>query len=194
MKPKLSTVTEEIFYALKPSKQRVLLAKDVLKRIRSKQLIIEAQKGYLDIEIPESLERQELQPFLKEMEEPCTVCALGAMFYCKVDRFNQYVVPYGTYTLDQSDIHAALKGIFSQQQLLCIEAAFEYTARWGRLKSEDAAELGRAAVMYDRIIEDDDRLIAIIQNIIDHKGTFVVPPTPEEPVDIGPESIADLDG
>lgn len=123
---------------LKKSEKAVLIAKDVLKWIKSKRIVV-SPGTY--VKFPVNLNTrvgEQLQDVLPEVvtpEEPCTVCALGACFLASVARFNALEIPkvgtkdwllypYETklyFTPLQDHLHQA----FSDEQLILIESAFE---------------------------------------------------------------------
>lgn len=82
--------------------------------------------------------------------QPCKACALGALFVSK------YALANGMWISDpgQEELHGSLALYFSKYQLKDIENAFE-----GHLWNHEHAN-------------DEDRMIAIMQNIVDHNGTF----------------------
>jgi len=81
----------------------------------------------------------------------CQACALGALFFAK------YRLANGPWpgVMNQRDLQSSLSEYFSAQELDGIEYAFETSWRWTRWFEND-----------------EDRLIAIMQNIIDHDGTL----------------------
>ena len=82
--------------------------------------------------------------------ERCTACALGALFVSKYELGDCSWF----YEADARELQHLLSPYFSISQLIAIEDAFEIKPRWSGIRNAD------------------DRLHAIMQNIIDHKGTF----------------------
>jgi len=82
--------------------------------------------------------------------EPCRACAVGALFVAKYNLSN------GRWIKDTDSFNYSnwLYPYFSNKQTSNIEHAFEYT--W-----------------FDEIPNHEDRMIMIMQNIIDHDGTFL---------------------
>ena len=81
--------------------------------------------------------------------EPCVACAVGALFVSKYNLFNGKWVDEA----DRFNTSNLLSPYFSNKQMMNIEMAFEVT--WS-----------------SEISNNEDRMIAIMQNIIDHDGTF----------------------
>lgn len=147
------------------AEKAVTLAKDVLAQLKSKKLI--ATRGvYLDDEIWTMMserEGEQLQPLLEPLEE-CQVCALGSLFVAKVARYNKFECQGDA---SSYDLRAALKGYFGEQQLFDIETAFECSA---------TGNCDMRAVTFGRRYDDDEeRLAAIMRNIVRNKGAFVIP-------------------
>jgi hypothetical protein len=169
------------------AEKRVVIAKDVLEQLRTQKFIakcgayVDDQIHNLDVFWPAEYGAS-LQAALPKVKN-CKVCALGAVFMSKVNKFNRFNVGD---SLNSEDLRANLKGIFSYAQLFLIEAAFEgdgndagaYYVRGcpedvsGALTDKDR----RAAFEFCRRHEDaDTRLKAIMRNIVRNKGTFVLP-------------------
>lgn len=82
--------------------------------------------------------------------EVCRACALGALFVSKYSLFNGDWI--GTHDFFITNM---LIPFFSHVQLVSINQAFEINWR-------------------SSLINDEDRMIAIMQNIVDHNGTFKI--------------------
>ena len=131
------------FESLIKSKQCVVIAKDAIKIIYLKRII--ANRGaYLWNNKNDSFPNN---------NENCNVCALAALFVAKYDRINgDWASNFGDL---QRWLRESLSKYFSVQQLEQIEDAFEQIdPSWSNLDN------------------DEDCLIGIMQNIVDHKGQF----------------------
>lgn len=176
-----------------PSKAevRVLVAKDVLKMLKSKR--IKAQRGTYLIgdkkfqALLELLSQKEINPYWTKLDvtkqlpvpKACTACALGSCFIAALDRFNELKIGefelYGRYPMRES-YTGYLEQWFTRRQLNLIECAFEGGGRIceAALSPEDA----HAAIRFrSNILADDVRgaravLEAIMENIVNNKGTF----------------------
>lgn len=109
--------------------------------------------------------------------KPCTVCAIGSLLLGYVDKHNQLKVPnanifgYGHYYDDVAV--KKLKGVFAEHQLRYMERAFE-----GReIVSTDlsSVEIDAATKFHARHFSPTKRLKAILNNVIENKGKFVLP-------------------
>ena len=133
------------------AERRVAVAKDVILRINSGRMKA-GHDGYISGNHGgKILSKSEADHLAKK----CTVCARGGLMLSKIAKFNCAVY------VDQIDDDIAtnrnLEDCFSERQLLQIENVYE---------------LFHYASPLIHIIDPSDRLVAICQNIIDHKGTF----------------------
>jgi hypothetical protein len=97
----------------------------------------------------------------------CTVCALGSLFIAEVVRFDDFRA--GMFQNDCSTVDRMKKAIerhFSLEQMTMIEDAYE---GWGR----DPNSRYATGEFYHRYLTSEMRLVAILENIIKNKGTFV---------------------
>jgi hypothetical protein len=169
-----------------PEKQRVIVAEDVLAAIRAKHLTPTngqwAPDGIPDLAEDNNIQMSEILPLME-----CEACALGSIFVCAVERFNKVKTIYDPALHDMLPM---LKKIFSLDQLMLIELAFEqggghYTEYdFGALPEyRDESQIpkrmalqGREAVVFGHRFDDPTkRLQAIMRNIIQNEGTFVPP-------------------
>lgn len=148
-----------------PAEARVLVAKDVLKAIEAEEMT--AQPGtYASLLWVESMEELNAEPGddLRKVigRKPCQVCAVGAAAIGIVRRFNGVQVR-GTYEEPWGgDAHSIANRLFPIEMRAEMEAAFE-----GDETREAAFQLGA------KHVDDNERLKAIFQNIIDNDGDFV---------------------
>lgn len=170
-----------------PKERRIALAKDVIQRIRMKELNVCMGNGYV---VPfdhlniKDLDGPITKTECKTLQKHCEVCARGGLMLSRIDKFNsiEWKDVIGTdifqdseyLSIEQEDTTKALKGAFSENQLNLIEAAFEIDAytycglnppKKKQARGEQAETFGES---YDN---DSDRLMAICQNIVDH-GEF----------------------
>lgn len=146
------------------AERRVAIAKDVIKHIKAQQLKVKTSYGY--VKHPQGMAALEHiaksayndKDLANKLKQECGVCARGAMMLCKVAKFNNYNFDIQNYGyLGGWDTFEALRDAFSMDQLDAIERAFEGTD----LES-----------VFVHIQDPSDRLLAIMQNIVDHNGTF----------------------
>jgi hypothetical protein len=139
--------------------KRVWIAKDVITQITSKKLIAEARifiGFYFDSDINE--------------EKPCSVCALGALVVSCLPT-SQHKYSLKGISQFRGDIHKVLHPYFSSDQLDLIESAFEQRIQSNRIDFP-YTELKKASSAYpDKSAKE--RMLAIMQNIVDNNGTFV---------------------
>ena len=169
----------EAFKKLPVAAKRVAIAKDVIADLRAKKLLARAGT-YVnlntseDVAVPEDLQEALVCGAVKN----CTVCALGAMFVCGVKAMNKAETEQA-YGMDDIDIKQYFEGIFSRDQLCLIETAFEQSIKYigdydvEAQYDEDKDNSPHPAVTFGRTYDlDEDRMIAIMKNIIANEGTF----------------------
>jgi len=141
------------------NERKVAIAKDVIANLHV--LKIRSDYGYVVTDNDNDYDVGSLLSFgitpkqiAQKAKVECSVCARGAMMLCKIDKFNNFdfggVESIGC--INQENTFEALQDAFSDDELCEIEYAFE--DNWSDIDS------------------DNDRLRAIMQNIIDHKGDF----------------------
>jgi hypothetical protein len=138
--------------AKEAAKRRVAIAQDVIDQIHAKKYR-PTHMVYVDGPFDEFDTTAS-----KAVTAKCDVCAIGGMF---LSRFNLYNKE-NDYVGDSDTMKDRLEEAgFTSEQLRLIERCFE---GWGSIEDEHPwlAELDNP----------EDRLIAIMQNIVDHKGTF----------------------
>lgn len=182
---KTTTLTQEQkakrWRTLTRAERKVEIAKDVIKHIQAENLNIRAGWGYVVPDTPTARNdlrdrvdaRSELDSEACDLvRKSCAMCARGALLISRVDVGNK---------LGWSDIgngHAiachtvrGLKDSFTISELKLIEAAFERNDRYAPQTTRrdlkiNAREFGNGHA------DSSDRLLAIMQNIVDHDGEF----------------------
>lgn len=154
-----------------PMQARVAIARDVIKRIRLEALRVRTGR-YVH-----ALNDAEFQPTLASIEQGCEVCALGACLLSFTRLYNQFPLKQvvrrleNDEQLEREDVDKRLMQVFGRMQMGLIESAFE--RMWDGWDPLTASDLIRQAVAFgDRHRNPSDRLLAIMQNIVDHKGEF----------------------
>jgi len=154
------------------AERRVQIAKDALKTVQS-NTYRGYNGGYLAGFAPNKIMDHSFVPSPEDCDliaQECSVCARGALLLSRASRFNTLTMAdlgLDAWSLTLSASSEAttegLSGAFTEKQLEEIENAFE--SDWANSWEPAAEKFG--ASFPDR----QDRLIAILQNIIDH-GTF----------------------
>lgn len=165
----------------KPSKaeRRVAVAKDVIYRLKRN-----LQKGYLGYgngkaELPKRVTLEDsVQPYINKVQKQCNACALGSCFLSYIRLENNvkfkdiamFKIEDGILDIyiERYDIEKSLKTIFSEKQMSLIESAFEksYTFGNGLVNMDQAVSFGEGFDI------NKGRIIAIMENIVENKGTF----------------------
>lgn len=162
--------SQKITFKKSKAEERVLIAKDIIKLIAAKTAIRACSGTYLTARGSDDSAasfNRDARTLLKTAPL-CDVCAKGAIVYAMVRRHDKLQVPIGrSLTLHLQSTAACSDGepyvtqLFGPLALNQMESAFE-NHDW--------------RVYYS---EDDDRLDAIMRNIIANKGTFkpkLIPP------------------
>jgi len=174
-----------------PEMKRIMIATDVIKYLDAKK-IVSAPGTYLlaNFARPEDMaveDNKELDSLLK-VASNCDVCALGAIFYAAVIRhdnlkigilseFDDIAEGDGYFGIFSSTMFIYLKEFFPQKELCFIEAAFEGNlVNWYDDSDEGDRDysgiIERCREFSKRFEDPEDRMRAIMQNIIDNNGTF----------------------
>ncbi len=151
------------FNALSPAARRVAIARDVLKWLEVGK--IRAKTGtYLS-----SYDIKNDRYTNKEDDRvdggSCTVCALGAVFACTVERIGG-LKDFWSYR-DAESIRRELGDHFDDEQLRLIETAFE---QGDFTRTTPDYVIGQAIEFATG--RPEERLVAIMKNIISNKGEF----------------------
>lgn len=183
------------FSRLTKAEKRVAIAHDALRQIR--RGFIRPKVGrYVSLktitELPLlSLDHCELKELLNNDTKNCQACAKGTLLITEVMERNKFTTgEYGIHGIASQEIECRLSGIFSAGQLDTIECAFEkfpindtegilfkeYIVKlhgWNHVMRKKN-DLAKAAILFGkRYAKADERLIAILKNIIKNKGTFI---------------------
>lgn len=181
----------KIFKAATPAEKRVLIAKDVIAQIKLKRYKatvgtwVLPKIGFPDEAAAANHPFADKDASLRELVladklGTCDCCALGAMFMsCTLYNNKTTVAAFDDELWEFDDIIDSKTGhfsngldrFFSKDQLMKIEAAFE--GNIGAFVLESANRI-KAGAWYDRYKNPETRLIAIMKNIIENDGKFVL--------------------
>lgn len=190
-------MTTEQFYALPMNERAVLVAKDIIAQVEG-GVYIPRRGQYLNLgwgETPElgwNVLRDAIEVGLDVKEnfhlipKGCTACAIGATILSCTHlgnklKFSDLVLrAAGVNDLNNTSIKELLESVFSPEQLLMIETAFE---GWDDGSDRYAKNLlgvhlepsvYRACDDFHRMYDTSyERILAIYQNVIDNNGVFV---------------------
>lgn len=176
------------FWEKSDAQKRIAVAKDVLRQLKLK--FYTARKGnYFELGLlHESIEKapKELQEALKTVKKKgavCEVCALGGCFASMVNLGNSFTTKkaFGGNSIDEFDTNiddsvfrGFIRKVFSKKQIVLIECAFEkasFPASFENI-SEHTDEIEQAISFGERHKGDEERMVAIMENIIKNKGEF----------------------
>jgi len=171
------------FNSLRLRGQRVAIAKDVIAQIECKNLSVQSW-----VYVSSSLRGGERLPIVDRNEtatekyvdvitQSCSVCALGSLLLsrCRIGSpmpldalgYEEDDVKRGTVEADRTDCGLSLGDMFDSDPLDEVAGCFE-----GWVKESDKKKwVGRD--WFHGFPCHEDRLLAIMQNIVDNDGTFV---------------------
>lgn len=168
---------------MSPKQQRIALAKDVIAQIEAKKLYI-SQGQYFNIfgekceDIDTIKGNAQVNKKLKEGEIACECCAKGALFTVHMLKTNHFTFDDYKKLEDKigSDrnrfICGRLDDIFPQSQMNLMETAFEGEIIYsgGDIEEDERAMDFREDAGYE---DDNEALIAIMENLIKNGGVFI---------------------
>lgn len=178
------------FSKLGKMQKRVMIARDVIAQVKAKKFKVKTGT-YCDLKInkkykPEVEGELELQSLMESgVVEKCTVCAIGGIFASKVSIGNKFNINVENDSWDDEnpdlridnelsddEIFKNLENIYSSEELRKIEYAFEGNDIDDSFWHEED-EFHKNILSYSKVHKNvDNRLIAIMQNIIDNNGKF----------------------
>lgn len=185
MKPSKTKVKKVPFSKLSKAKKRVAIAKDVLKQIRVGKYIANKGKYISRVDAPD-IEDVYYQSDIKKnfsKIKNCNVCAMGACLMSATKFANKLKfqdIGSGVGDLNNPKVKDLFKSIFSPEQLLLIERAFEDKTGgstvgcdvFGLEEWDFEKQIQKCSEFYGEYNNDETRLIGIMNNIIKNKGTF----------------------
>jgi hypothetical protein len=183
----MSETTSKLARDNSKAEKALAVAKDVLSRLSSYRL--KTSEYVTGTVVTEGITSEtDLQSVVDVVQQNCTVCALGACFLSKIRLFNkvpanEILRPYSygkraSINVGRRLIEKHLADVFSPIQLDMIESAFEMRVLDNWTMSKDEGDLIRGASAFGQKFGHDRkaRTAAVMQNIIDNGGTFVVDP------------------
>lgn len=138
-----------------PAQKRVAIAKDVIAQLEAGKFV--ATKGRFILpenNLSDSDNGKPLQPLIRKMGV-CEVCAAGASVLSAVRLFNAHCVDSWKGVRYSRDV---MRNWFSDNQATLIEGTFE---GWDN-----------SMFYLNHIPDGNDRLIAIMKNVVRNRGTF----------------------
>lgn len=171
-----------IFQEETKANKRVLIALDVLARLKKGNYIARSRVW---AKIP--VRREEVENKLQVCDildkKVCECCALGSILLSEIAFNNHYELNGYNYNekgatlyIDLDEREEELKKIFSNVQLVLIEIAFEGgngCYNFNSLSNDNRERYyDKAVSFYNKYSDADERLEAIMNNIVENKGTF----------------------
>lgn len=187
------------FESMTPEQRRVAIAKDALKQIEVKRYrplrghyVVGSEFFDKNIVNDSRIGEQQVCTVMSDNMPSCQVCARGALFLSSITLFDKLRVnslPTLRYRFDNRYLYTSLDNIdlcgadmqvqerkfFSKQQITLIETAFEGSVIHGNSNGLTEVQIEAAELFSKNYKNSNNRLIAILKNIIKNKGEFVLP-------------------
>jgi hypothetical protein len=178
--PKTIKARNTWFNSLTKEEKRVAIAKDVIEQLDLQKFT--AKSGtYFSLNLPDYKVVKEGVSLQKQFDkaETCKVCAMGAVFASKVRLGNEFEVPYSTciVSIDDDYIVNSTDSLFSEYEMRLMEFFFEGADINETIyhESEDYDSIDEKVREFcDTYKTADERMRAIMQNIIDSEGAITL--------------------
>lgn len=185
MKISKNKVKKVPFSKLSKAEKRVAIAKDVLQQIRVGKYIADAGRYIYGVDAPDIEDvyyESDIKKNFSKIKE-CKVCAMGACLMSATKFANKLKfqdIGSGISDLNNPQVKSLFKSIFSPVQLLLIERSFEGRTGgstvgcdvFGLDEFDFNQQIEKCSDFYHEYPTDEDRLVGIMNNIIENKGTF----------------------
>ncbi len=167
------------FAKLSDDEKRITIVRDVLLQLSTKMIRPKFKSWVFWASKIQAPSDTDLSLTTQIADQPCTGCAIGAMFVCAVRRANDLCVGAISQAYDDTDQRwgtdfTHVKNYmdnFSLEQLRQIELAFE-RGEGGHRAAADNPDDRRAVKFASAVTTPLGRMRCIMQNIIDNGGTF----------------------
>lgn len=150
---------EEKYKLMTREQRKVAIAKDVIKQINAGVFDIRSRFGYIMNKRGKGMHCMVSKDNALGIAKQCGMCARGALMISRIAKFNEVKIHAG-FSVYREDTIAALEDAFTENELSSIESAFEGSHYFFHSQFHNDHK------------SDANRLIAICQNIVDHKGFF----------------------
>jgi len=157
------------------ARMRVKIAQDVLATMKGMRI----DKGaFVKPDDPWELPKDDSKAAARRLQKnkTCRVCALGACFLSVIKLDNKFLGSWRDLIRAGEEISDRLGDFFDMDQLKLIENAFELGRGWftsdGSVNRLEGLDVTRAVQFGERYDKDENRLKAIMKNIIKNGGTF----------------------
>ena len=175
----------QAFKKASKAQKRVMIAQDVIAQIKAKRYVPESGT-FVIANWSEKIDYKDhsdniQEAFQKKQIETCQVCALGGLFMSCTNLNNntnfeqlEQAEDLGEMIDNEGRISNGMDKFFSVNQLKLIETYFENAQGYFRdyEVSINIPESHRNA-FHNQYLDDDERMIAIMENIVNNKGTFI---------------------
>jgi hypothetical protein len=186
-------MSKQTLETMSKAQARILIAKDVIAQLRCGKME-STPMTYLDIYTKDGVDQlftdadvkkgRDVRDVLKRRMKKCNVCAKGAIFISTIMKFDRLpvdekVMPRFAQQDDENLSEMAsegdYRGFFTPRQLDLLEHVYECGLVGDMFFEATTAQFeGRNALSkrFPRRVKDKERLIVMMQNVIDNNGTF----------------------
>jgi hypothetical protein len=168
----MKLINKESFDKLPANKKRILIARDVLSRINDGKFVPTREHFWSNNPYWNDKSVQDHVNTSK-----CLVCAKGCIFLSWVGNFNNFEwndIKLCHYDVANSKYPLELLEVFDRETLDNIESAFEGMTFYYHYNRDYTRDYADAFKEYGDV-GSDERLIAIMNHIIDNNGEFSLP-------------------
>lgn len=196
--PKTIKARNAWFNSLTPEDKRVAIAQDVIEQLNLQKFVATSGEYFIAEDIPNT---NSLQKAIDNKEVQCSVCAMGAVFAsrvrlgneCNIGAVNSTYAELGNVQVNSDNVLNYTTDIFTEEQMRIMEFCFEgrdvdmmFKPNWVYLSDFDSEEEYEAEVdritelnrkceaFYEAYYSEEDRMRAIMNNIISNKGQFII--------------------
>jgi len=169
-------INKKEFDTLTKTEKIKAICQDVIDRLKAKNII--ASTGNF-LSYTYKVDKNTINSF-NNSNEYCEVCAKGALFCAWVGNFNEFsgVASFNNRFTEYEDFDFSkipgLLEIFGQKLLDKIEIAFELNQKLAWIYDLDMEEKDNLVDYFENFDVDHERLIAIMEHLVDNDGKFNV--------------------
>ena len=162
------------FKAATKAERAVMVAKDALKMLNAGKTKASPGDWVRLDDSPEIYQEVQICD-VSDQFKYCSVCALGSLMLSEIRHTNKLKMSDVGYEIDYHTYGRRLNKLFSKSQQKLMELAFEGGMGMFHVDDVKSSELDKIDTFYGEHSDQEERLRAILKNIIKNKGKFVLP-------------------
>ena len=178
---KFKTPTIKDLASMPAAKARIMIARDVIKALKTKHFIAQHGSYVVSTELSQLLGNRsphsQVRDLFLDKAPECNVCALGGLFVAVVERSdnitpNDLSISSSVSCVNEDSLRRTLATIFPAEMLAEIEAAFESWSVRSTIRNAYDYSWHATGVDLD-YSKADIRMAMVMKNIIRNHGTFM---------------------